>query len=378
MVQIKPAVISIAIAIGLSASSAYILTTSPDWQDVVAFGADRSGATDSYSAFAAAVAATLPNGGLVYIPPGRYRLDTRLTLPSNVQLRGDGIGVSTLVHGVANSLQVLYVPPTSSDVLIRDLSIDGNLTGGVNALNGQIAIDGLRTHISRVGIYDYHQMGIEDTGQHTWVNDCKIKGNPVGVSGRKSNWGIWYGSSGRGLRVTHCDLRDTFLGAILGYGDDVEVSSNLIENTHLDTNPGGGQVAFANTTTTCIISGNRILAGAGPTTSGIEMNADDVIISHNVIYAQTFLGIIIQDPAGQHTTISNNVIKGCLIGIGVNQNCLDFTLDGNTCHNNTFGVIISAGCDQFAILGNRLTGNTTNYLNATTPSATRQEGLNTF
>ncbi len=42
--------------------------------DVVSYGADPTGSTDSSDAFAAAIKDALASGGCVYIPPGSYLL----------------------------------------------------------------------------------------------------------------------------------------------------------------------------------------------------------------------------------------------------------------------------------------------------------------
>src|SRR6266487_4672459 len=50
-------------------------------------GADPTGSADSTAAFAAALAAA-PAGGVVWVPPGTYKITSTLTIPVGVWLRG--------------------------------------------------------------------------------------------------------------------------------------------------------------------------------------------------------------------------------------------------------------------------------------------------
>lgn len=63
-------------------------------------GAEGDGATDDYAAVAAAVAACdAAGGGIVWFPPGTYKLDTLLTIPDKVSLFGAGPGASNILCG---------------------------------------------------------------------------------------------------------------------------------------------------------------------------------------------------------------------------------------------------------------------------------------
>lgn len=59
------------------------------WVNVLDYGADNSGLTDSSSAFNAAIAALPSSGGTVYVPSGQYALNIIITKP-NVIIRGAG------------------------------------------------------------------------------------------------------------------------------------------------------------------------------------------------------------------------------------------------------------------------------------------------
>lgn len=56
--------------------------------DVMSFGAVGDGITDDYAAVSAAIAALGGAQGVIYFPPGEYKIGTSLNLPDSVVLRG--------------------------------------------------------------------------------------------------------------------------------------------------------------------------------------------------------------------------------------------------------------------------------------------------
>jgi len=65
--------------------------TNVPWVDVRAYGAKRDGSTDDSKAIQAAIDAVPTDGGIVFFPPGTYKINTGLTISSsNVYLIGAG------------------------------------------------------------------------------------------------------------------------------------------------------------------------------------------------------------------------------------------------------------------------------------------------
>lgn len=56
--------------------------------DVISFGAKGDGISDDTPAFSAALQTAGKNGAAVYVPYGKYRLTSSLTIPANVSLTG--------------------------------------------------------------------------------------------------------------------------------------------------------------------------------------------------------------------------------------------------------------------------------------------------
>lgn len=96
--------------------------------NILDFGADPTGASDS----SAAIQAALNLRGAIYIPAGTYRIVTTLVFKGNSQIFGDGPGVSILKWYGSNTGTVMQdssVTTTADinlNVIIRDLEIDGN------------------------------------------------------------------------------------------------------------------------------------------------------------------------------------------------------------------------------------------------------------
>jgi len=69
----------------------------PAWYDVTAYGASPSApAATNDAAFAAALAAIPPAGGVLYVPTGTYAVAAPVALVSNVLVQGDGMNATVL------------------------------------------------------------------------------------------------------------------------------------------------------------------------------------------------------------------------------------------------------------------------------------------
>ena len=72
-------------------------------ENVKRHGAEGDNSTDDSSAIAAAITALGANGGVVYFPPGTYRVTTTLTVPQNVSLIGTGPDSSAITMDHASN-----------------------------------------------------------------------------------------------------------------------------------------------------------------------------------------------------------------------------------------------------------------------------------
>lgn len=73
-----------------------IVTKNP-WIDVRAFGAVGDGNTDDAPAIQAAINQGEQVHGIVYFPPGTYKITTRLIVRRNVDVVGTGVGFASVI-----------------------------------------------------------------------------------------------------------------------------------------------------------------------------------------------------------------------------------------------------------------------------------------
>lgn len=141
------------------------------------YGARGDGSTDDTAAITAALAS---GSRAVYFPPGTYMTDIQ-TGVSNVMLFGDGPGVSIIKLNNNGDNHVLNFD-TKSNIVIRNLEIDGNRDNVTAGQNGQ----GLRFNacsdvwIDGCHIHDCESYGIGMQGSvtsHTryWITNCLIE-----------------------------------------------------------------------------------------------------------------------------------------------------------------------------------------------------------
>ena len=116
---------------------------SDGWLNVKNYGAIGNGSSDDTVAINSAFAALSARGGIVYFPPGRYRVTTKITLPDKrVSMVGDGIGISTVEWTNADG-GLLYQPSiagsSSGSDDGRELSVE-KLTLRTTQLGGGTAL----------------------------------------------------------------------------------------------------------------------------------------------------------------------------------------------------------------------------------------------
>lgn len=148
--------------------------------NVLAFGADPTGATDSSSAFALAVAVLPASGGTVVAPPGTFRFNLPVTR-SNVTIRGAGRR-ATIFKPATNAAVITLSATAPASLQGFTLSDVGFLPLGLTSASPAILITGN-------GINDWHSFqriyadkftnAISITGRTIWSRfvDGEITGD---------------------------------------------------------------------------------------------------------------------------------------------------------------------------------------------------------
>lgn len=149
------------------------------WVSVKDYGATGDGTTDDYAAIAAAYAAAGANG-VVYLPPGTYRLSAAVTPLAGQTIRGAGMRATTLQFPTATTINGLNL--SAANVTIMDLGIDGNRAAQTVDLgqttNAGAYVTAANATFRRVWIRGTRGMGISATNAATGltVEDSYLDG----------------------------------------------------------------------------------------------------------------------------------------------------------------------------------------------------------
>lgn len=126
------------VAAGTAAGPASAATTAPptpDWLNVLAYGADPTGMADSTKAFQNAIDAVAAKGGVVYAPGGTYKISSGPLRPvSGLRLTGDGYLSTTLTSRTSSILSASNGKSVLDSVEIDGLTLTATgsdlITGG--------------------------------------------------------------------------------------------------------------------------------------------------------------------------------------------------------------------------------------------------------
>ncbi|MFD0002405.1 discoidin domain-containing protein [Streptomyces sp. NPDC127178] len=226
---------------------------------VTSKGADPSGQGDSTQAFREAIAAA--QGGVVWIPPGEYRLTSSLNGVQNVTLQGAGHW-----HSIVRSSRFIDQSSSSGKVHIKDFAVIGEVTERVdsnpdNFVNGSLgpgsSVSGMWLQHLKVGLWllgNNDNLVVENNRFLDMTADgLNLNGNARGVRVRHNflrnqgddalaMWSLYApdtNSSFENNTITQPNLANGI--AIYG-GTDITVKDNLIS----DTNALGSGIAISN------------------------------------------------------------------------------------------------------------------------------------
>jgi len=132
-----------------------------DVVNVLDYGADNTGATDASTEIQAA----LNSGGkMVYVPAGTYKLDSNLSVPQGVSIKGDGQGVTIFD---ASAMDYTTLPAGSSIIKVAEITPTAlpNLASNVNRNDKELTL--ATAHDVEVGDI----ILIYNPTDGSWIND---------------------------------------------------------------------------------------------------------------------------------------------------------------------------------------------------------------
>lgn len=322
-------------------------------------------------------------GGSVFLAAGTYTIGASISIPSNVELRGDG--TSTIITtALTTALIMLTNTITSGDIglRIRDLKVVGNPSATAGTQTG-ISITGSATNIlidgCVVATCSNSGISVVSTGKgdivNTFVNNCQGTGivmasNNSTVENCDSSSNGAYGIlvSGTDVKVKDCHVSSNANYGILMAAQCTVSGCTLLSNTGGGINIPGvadcnvtGNVLSANSnvginiatgSVNCGITGNRITGG----TNGVAINGGPyLLVSSNNVSTTSGAGISVSTTSVQ-VIVSNNTVTG-YGGAGIIFGAQGGSVVGNNCNNGTgYGIDLS-NCDFTTCTGNHCAGN---------------------
>jgi hypothetical protein len=342
------------------------------------FGAVGDGVADDRAAMQAAINAVPANGGVVYIPAGRYLVREALFITrDNTVITGAGTGATLLIMGLSSpavgyscidvrtSLANGGSGGNITGVTITNLSINGN-----KAVNTSAGANGIliacttqhvlsQTSISNVTIFDCTNSGILleglDNGandiyrvEQTHIHNCRLyANNGVGISQFKTN----------NTTISGCVFADNGLENLT---IDVFSQACIVDGNRFFKHLGGTGNIGVDSGDACIISNNFIdnqndTTAASGFRAGIALNSqltsaggnNDVVVSGNVILNCSDYGVIAHDDTGGSfgSSAGGFAFGGDVAGSAV--------ITGNTFGNNGTDIRIENGTGPFIVTSNK-------------------------
>nr|BFD81588.1 discoidin domain-containing protein [Streptomyces sp. Xyl84] len=226
---------------------------------VVSKGADPSGQGDSTQAFRDAVNAA--QGGVVWIPPGDYRLTSSLGGVQNVTLQGAGSWYS-----VVHSSSFINQGSSSGGVHLKDFAVIGEVTERNDGSPDNFVNGSLGPGSSVSGMWIQHlKCGLWLTGNNdnlvvegnrildTTADGLNLNGNARGVRVRDNflrnqgddslaMWSLYAPDTDSSFEHNTISQPNLANGIAIYGGTDITVSDNLVS----DTNALGSGIAISN------------------------------------------------------------------------------------------------------------------------------------
>ena len=317
--------------------------------NVLDFGADSTGSTDSTAAIQAAVDASLS----VFFPAGTYLVAGSISLRTKSSL----LGYSATLRKSGNTATAMISASNVNSILIDGLNIDGNYTvqttaietiGFYNVTNGTIR----NMNCVNIGSATYF------TGGTIYINNCNhVLLDNITINVSNGACSIFVdGASGKDVTVQNCSIVSSQSDSALA---TVTCDSVRFINNYCSTAPAT-IISFNSPNGT--VAGNIVTASALTTFYGITIghavagqDASYTRIYGNIVFMSTFgtAGIGVQ--SGDRCAITGNYISGGAANTGIISDDSNTIIANNTITNSGIGVSFSAGATNGIASNNNIT-----------------------
>lgn len=359
---------------------------SGDVLNVKDYGAKGDGLSNDYAALGKAFAAAATTGTTVYLPAGTYLVNSRLTVPANVSITGDGSGSwldGPVSVGGNSTWSNLRIGAVGHAVYLGGVS--GVTFNGVRFTGGGGAYE------ASYPIYDCHVFTVRASSNVSFTN-CTFDGNPgvensahslhfdVGfvyagshdisfsgcAFGASPRFGVemWDDSNPGGYNIsysgcTFAHTSDATLDFSSYYGDDCSVTNCTFAGEGDAGTQWPDTITVEGGQTTVTVSGNTFARGRGPAvnilqSASLGRGGTGCFITGNVIDctvdngttssgSEPYAKIEVQAGASGNTVTGNTIIPAGTSGYAVDLFGSNNTVTGNTLHAGDSGYIASSG-----------------------------------
>lgn len=344
------------------------------------------GSTDDVSGIQRAIdAVSSAGGGVVFFPEGTYKITAQgttyaLSVPSNVVLRGAGMGCTTIKLS-GNPVVEVFVVKTANAATraaIFDLTVDCDKTNNTTSHYGVYLDAATKCTVERVRVTNSKLHGIFLNGASTdnTVKNCvvdawgdsssgaaivvyngglrnRIEGNTCDGTGQ-SNSGILIDASSTGGGGTAANYNDVIGNTVLGTATGITIEDShgcvVVDNKIIGHSGDGILIQEGQDTDPpqgTIVRGNRISAGA----RGIWDGGIGSEISENHCAAQTSIAIIVQEKDTDRLVYGSRVFGNHIRAMNSGAICISLRglaclVAGNFLYNVgtvTYGIKVASG-----------------------------------
>lgn len=172
-----------AVAVAKPSPAAAATFPTPDWLNVLNFGADPTGAKDSTTAIQNAINALPSGGGVVYVPAGTYTISAALVPVSGLWLLGDGYPCTSIVSTTSSIINA--GGSTRTDVVeISHLTLQFGLAPVATGFDVISGANVTRWYIHDSQLFQYSSANsIWGAAAALYMVECRFERNRESVSG---------------------------------------------------------------------------------------------------------------------------------------------------------------------------------------------------
>lgn len=336
-------------------------------------------------------------GGAIHIPAGKYYVSGTISIPTQFAVYGESSYITEICSTSLSTPVLSMTGGTWTTISGLRVSYNGTPTAGAVAIyneNSNATIENVIISESYIGIEITAGTGVQVNNFH--IEDYNLYGLYVHNTNDVFIDNFLFVTSKTGaVGIRLYNRMEAFLasnGDIIGGLQPLQVDSasnvsgsrpayNSFVSVYFDS---GTSPAYLNNTAITMFSNCWFSNGRTASAPGAYLDVTDTITFTNCTFFNSgSYGALVQ--GGSVSTIFNGCVfegnsydsVGTYAGLAFGSGASKFNVIGcvsktGPTNGQSYGILVASGCNDFTIVGNQLTGNTTGGLNDGTSSTTRK------